>query len=86
MTILDLLLIAGAGFAVIFFIYLPAQRKTREHQNLVDSLVEGDEVILNSGIHGFVASVEDNIIWLEVSDGVEFKVSKSAVQSKIEAD
>ena len=63
---------------------LPQQRRNREHRALLASLEEGDEVLTSSGIYGFVASVEPEIIWLEVADGTELKISKSSVASKVE--
>lgn len=75
-------IILAFGIAYAFFV-LPQQRKTREHDSLLSSLEEGDEVQLNSGIHGFVTSIDDGIVWIEVADGVELKVAKSAVAGKI---
>ena len=75
----DFLPLILIGAALFFFLILPQQRKAKKHQEMVDSLVDGDEVVLNSGIHGFVGAVEGEILWLEVAEGTEFKVSKSAV-------
>ncbi|MEM8925123.1 MAG: preprotein translocase subunit YajC [Actinomycetota bacterium] len=81
--ILPFLLIAV--FAYVALIY-PQQKRTRTHRELMASLTEGDEVVLNSGIHGFIASIEDDVIWLEVSPSpsVELKVARNAVTGKIE--
>lgn len=78
-------LIPIALLALIYiFLFLPQQRKQKAHRALVTSLVEGDEVFLESGIHGFIASVEDNVIWLEVAEGVELKVNRASVAARIE--
>jgi len=71
------------GAVMYFVMILPQQRKTREHKALINSLEEGDEVVLNSGIHGFISEVDDKVIWLEVSKGVDLKVSLSSVAGKI---
>jgi preprotein translocase subunit YajC len=81
MEFLPLLVIGAVMYAVLI---LPQQRRNREHKALLASLEEGDEVLLNSGIHGFISSLDGNIIWLEVAEKVELKVSRSAVAGKVE--
>ena len=52
------------------------------------SLAAGDEVLLNSGIHGVVKEVEEEsgIIWLEVAQDLELKVLRTAVERKFQTD
>ena len=71
------------GLLMYVVLILPQQRRNREHKSLLASLEEGDEVVTSSGIYGFVASVEPDIVWLEVANGTELKVSKSSVSSKV---
>ena len=78
---LPLILIGGLMYAVLI---LPQQRRNKEHRTLLASLSEGDEVVLNSGIHGFISDIDKEIIWLEVAEKVELKVSRSAVAGKVE--
>ena len=68
----------GGMLAVIF--YLQA-RRTKKANDVQGSVVVGDEVVLQSGIHGFVASVDPDVIWLEIAEGLEIKVFKSSVQA-----
>ncbi len=78
-------LIPLALLGVIYvFLFLPQQRKAKAHRALVASLGEGDEVFLECGIHGFIGATEDNVIWLEVADGVELKVNRASVAARIE--
>ncbi len=78
---LPLILIGGLMY---FVLILPQQRRTREHKALLSSLEVDDEVVLNSGIHGFVTAVDGEVIWLEVAPNTELKVSKSAVAGKVD--
>lgn len=80
--ILPFVLIGVVMYAALI---LPQQRRNKEHRNLLASLSEGDEVLMNSGIHGFISAIEGEILWLEVADKVELKVSRSAIAGKIEA-
>ncbi|MFV0259020.1 MAG: preprotein translocase subunit YajC [Acidimicrobiales bacterium] len=80
MELLPLVLIFGVAY---FVLILPQQRRNRDHRALMASLAVGDEVVLNSGIYGFISGIEGDILWLEVAERVELKVSRSAVQAKI---
>jgi preprotein translocase subunit YajC len=77
---LPLILIAAVMYVALI---MPQQRRTKEHRALLSSLAEGDEVVLNSGIHGFVSAIDGDVLWLEVADKVELKVSRSAVATKL---
>lgn len=81
---MDFIVLIAFGLVMYLVLFLPQQRKARDHKRLLDSLVDGDEVITNSGVYGFVNAVENNVVWLEVADGVELRVAKSAVASRIE--
>jgi preprotein translocase subunit YajC len=71
-------------FGVMYFLLLRPQRKRqKEAGRLQSSLNEGDEVVLNSGIYGFVSAVEDNFIWLDIAEKVEIRVAKSAIATRI---
>ncbi|MEM7326996.1 MAG: preprotein translocase subunit YajC [Actinomycetota bacterium] len=71
------------GLLMYVVLILPQQRRNREHKALLASLEEGDEVMISSGIYGFIAAVEPEVIWLEVADGTELKIAKSSVSSKV---
>lgn len=79
----------GAIFAGMYFLLLRPQRKRmKEAAALQASISDGDEVVLNSGMYGFVSAVEGDIVWLDIADGhgeerVEVRVTRSAVARKI---
>ena len=74
-------------FIVIYaVIFLPSFRRRREKQQMVNALGVGDEVVLPSGIHGFVSELDEGIAWVEVSDGVELKVNKGAIETVVPTD
>ena len=58
-------------------------------QQLQSSLQEGDEVLLTSGIFGYISLIENDVIWVEITevgnkDKVEVRVTRSAIAKKIE--
>ena len=72
-------------FGALYYLLLrPQQKREKARREIVRALSSGDEVVTNSGIHGVVAEVEDTVIWLEVFDGVELKMSRDAIAGRIE--
>ena len=60
----------GAIFGAMYFLLLrPQRRRVKEGQILQSSIAVDDEVILNSGIYGFVTAIEGDILWIDVADG-----------------
>lgn len=78
---IPLILIGGLMYLVLI---LPQQRRNKEHRALLASLEVGDEVLMNSGIHGFVSAIDADILWIEVAPDTELKVSKSAIAGKVD--
>lgn len=80
------LILLGVLLVVYAIIFLPQFRARQERRRAVEATTVGDEVVLNSGIHGFVSEIEDTVAWIEVSEGVELKVNRSAIERRIPAD
>lgn len=81
-------MITIAVYAVIIILFyvvllLPQQRRAKEAKALLASLEVGDEVVMASGIHGFVTAIDGPILWIEVAENVELKVARSAVASRV---
>ena len=82
LSFLPLVLIFGAMY---FLLLRPQRKRQKEAQNLQSSIAEGDEVVLNSGIYGFVSAVEDELLWVEIAENVEVRVAKGSVARKLSA-
>lgn len=79
-TLLPLILI----FGIFYFILIrPQQRKLRKHQNMLNNLSKGDQVVTEGGIHGTVSSLQDNIVVLRIAkikdEDVKIEVSRARV-------
>ncbi|MDA0286185.1 MAG: preprotein translocase subunit YajC [Actinobacteria bacterium] len=73
-------------FAAMYFLLLRPQRKRqKETANLQKSVAVDDEVVLNSGIYGWISAIEDDFLWIEIAEKVEIRVSKGSVARKISA-
>jgi preprotein translocase subunit YajC len=81
-ALLPLIITFGLMWALLI---RPQQRRVRQHQDLVATLSDGDEVITTGGIVGTIASVVDDIVTLDVAPGTSIRVLRSAIQSRIAA-
>ena len=67
-------------FAIFYFLMVRPQNKRRkEHENKVNAITRGDEVVISGGIYGTVKAVEEKTIEVEISRGVSVKQVKHMV-------
>ena len=71
-------------FAVLYAVlFLPQIKKRKEMRELLASLSEGDEVVTASGLHGLISALDDSVVYIEVAEGVEIKLERSAIATKV---
>lgn len=70
--------------AMYMVVIRPQQRRLRDQQALVSSLVVGDEVISSSGIYGTITGLDPSVAVLQVADGVEIRIARPAIARRIE--
>jgi len=75
----SIVLIIAMFVGFYFFLLRPQQKRQKEHQQLLSNLAKGDEVVTGSGILGRVKDVGEQFVTLEIAQGVEVKIQKSAV-------
>ena len=67
-------------FAVLWFIMIrPQMKRQKEAKAMLEALAKNDEVVTAGGILGRVTKVNENYVTLEVAEGTEITVQKSAV-------
>ncbi|MDX9880629.1 MAG: preprotein translocase subunit YajC [Prolixibacteraceae bacterium] len=62
-----------------FFMIRPQMKRQKELRKFRESIQKGDNVVTTGGIYGKVSEVKENVILLQVDEGVKLKVDKSAV-------
>lgn len=62
-----------------FILWRPAQKKQKEHQELLKALKKGDKVVTNGGLFGKVTKVDDGVVVLEVADNMRIRVARRAI-------
>ncbi len=69
-------------FAIFYFLLIrPQQKKAKEHKAMLDGIKKGDSVMTAGGVYGKIASVEENVVGLEIANGVVIKIAKSYISS-----
>jgi preprotein translocase subunit YajC len=69
------------GVVLYFLLIRPQVKRQKDHRKMVESLSKGDEVVTSGGMAGKITDMGDNFIELEVSEGVEIKCRRHAVES-----
>ncbi|HKK07607.1 MAG TPA: preprotein translocase subunit YajC [Gemmatimonadota bacterium] len=81
------LIMFAAIFAIFYFLLIRPQRKQqKEHEEMVDSLQKGDEVVTLGGIIGKIIHLEEDRIVLKTSDDTRIEVERSKVGRKVAGD
>jgi preprotein translocase subunit YajC len=74
----------GFLFLFIYFVMIrPNKRARAEHQRMVESVEPGDEIMTTTGIFGTVKNVGDEEISVEIATGVQVRMVKRAIASRV---
>ncbi|HEY8202139.1 MAG TPA: preprotein translocase subunit YajC [Actinomycetota bacterium] len=70
--------------AVFYFVLVrPQQRRVKRHQQVIAALQPGDEIVTIGGLYGYVKSLDEGIVHLEVAPGMVLRFARSAVREKV---
>jgi preprotein translocase subunit YajC len=81
--LLPFLLLGGIFY---FMILRPQQRRTREQQALVNSVEEGDEILIaGAGIYGTITEIddEDGTVTVEIAPGTEIRMLRGGIARRV---
>lgn len=67
-----------------FFMIAPQQKKQKKINAFRDSLKNGDKVMTAGGIYGRIREVKDNVVILEIADGVRIKIDKNSIYQSMQ--
>ena len=73
---LPLIFILGIFYLIVF---LPARRRQKKLQDMIDSLKVGDKVVTSGGIYGTIVGFKDDRIQLRIAENVKIELSRNAV-------
>lgn len=66
--------------AVFYFLMVrPQRRRQKQHQQLMEALKKGDQVVTAGGIYGQIESLSDDSVVLKVESGATIRIARSSV-------
>ncbi|MBQ8690261.1 MAG: preprotein translocase subunit YajC [Phascolarctobacterium sp.] len=77
-AVLTFFLIGGIFY---FMLWKPQKKQQQERQNLLNSLKKGDKIITIGGIYGTITDISERTVKVEVAEGVEVTMVRSAVSN-----
>lgn len=69
------------GGIFYFMLWKPQKKQQQERQNLLNSLKKGDKIITIGGIYGTITDISERTVKVEVAEGVEVTMVRSAVSN-----
>ncbi len=67
-------------FVVFYFLLIrPQMKRAKEHKKMTEALAKNDEVVTTGGLLGKIARIDESFVTLEIANGVEIKVQRSAI-------
>jgi len=75
------MLLPLVGMLAIFYFLLirPQQKRQKELQKMISALKKGDRVVTASGMYGSIAGLRDDVVVVEIADGVKVEMLRNAV-------
>ena len=70
--------------AVFWFLVIGPERKQRKKRDLMlKNIAKGDKVMTTGGLYATVAGIQDDVLTLQIAEGVRVRFSRSAVQTVV---
>jgi preprotein translocase subunit YajC len=84
-TTFMLLYVVGFGALMYFLFIRPQQKRQKEFAALLAALTIDDQIVSAGGIYGTIRAIEEDVVDLEIADGVVVRVAKAAITRKLES-
>ncbi len=70
--------------AMYFFMIAPQRKRQKQHEQMLNDLQTGDEIITIGGIYGKITNKTDKTFTIKIADSTKIEILKNAVSSKVE--
>ena len=78
---MESMLLIVVMFGVLYFLMIrPQMKRAKEQKAMIEALQKGDEVVTAGGILGKISKINENYVTLEIKQGVDIQMQRSAVQ------
>jgi len=73
--------------AIFWFVVIrPTKKSQKEHKELINNLVPGDDIVTVGGIYGKVRKVREDDFDLEVANGIVMRLDRRAARKLQDED
>jgi preprotein translocase subunit YajC len=79
--LVPIVLIVGIFWLVVIG---PERRQRKAREAMLSQIAKGDKVITTGGLHGVVAAVQEQMITLQVDEGVRLRFTRAAIQTVVD--
>ena len=76
LSFLPLVVIMGIFYVLLI---MPAQRRQKKTQAMLNALKMGDKIVTSGGLYGTIVGLEPEAVQLRIADQVKVKVARSAI-------
>lgn len=82
------LVIYIVAFIAIFYFLLirPGKKQRKQHQEVIEAIRKGDEVMTAGGIFGTVTMVADDYLMVEIAKKTEVKLSRGSIARRVSVE
>ncbi len=71
-------------FAIFYLIViLPARKRQKQHQRMIENLKPGDKIITAGGIYGVVTGLREDRIEIRIAPNVKIEITKGSVAAVV---
>jgi len=82
LTLLYMALIVGVFY---FLWFRPQQAQRKKMRDMLTALAPGDRIMTAGGLIGTLRTIEDDMIYVEIADGVVVQFTKRAIIERLSA-
>jgi preprotein translocase subunit YajC len=77
--LVPMILIMGVMYLLVM---RPQMKKQKETQKMLSELKKGDDVVTTGGIIGRISGITDDLVTLQVQEGVRMRILRSAIAGR----
>ena len=74
-------MLAAFGMLFYFMLIRPQNKRTKQHQTLLNNLTKGDEIVTNGGLLGKIVKICDDFIILNIAKNTDIIVQKQTIST-----
>ena len=71
---------------VVFYFFMigPERKQRKKREAMLANLQKGAKVMTSGGMYGTIAQIQDQVVTLQIADGVRVRYALSAIQSVLD--